>query len=136
MYCISLVLASVGVPLASQRQDSRAMACDPLLTALFAPAHPQLGRYEVCTSAAPLAVLAHPGWLVEMAQPLDALGTAGRFNRGRVARLYGGRRVQVARGWIRHGDELESVTLISPYPDVSLTRLMPGTLAIRHFVKL
>src|SRR6202040_3867225 len=47
------------------------------------------------------------------------------------ARLYGGTRVQVARGWIRTGDRFQSITRLSPYPDASLTHLLPGTMEIR-----
>jgi len=37
----------------------------------------------------------------------------------------------VARGWIEYGNRFESVTLLSPYPDATLTRLLPGTMVIR-----
>src|SRR5919198_161536 len=50
--------------------------------------------------------------------------------RAALSRLYGGRRPRVARGWRRRGDVFESVTLISPYPDASLSRLNPGTMVI------
>jgi hypothetical protein len=39
--------------------------------------------------------------------------------------------MRVARGWAERGDRFESVTLLSPYPDRTLTRLEPGTLVIR-----
>jgi hypothetical protein len=67
---------------------------------------------------------------VEALNPLDAFGAAGSYNRGALARLYGGSRVRVARGWAQRGDRFESVTLLSPYPDPSLTSLRPGTMAI------
>jgi hypothetical protein len=44
--------------------------------------------------------------------------------------------VQVARGWTRAGDRFESITRLSPYPDASLTRLLPGTLEIRFIAIL
>jgi hypothetical protein len=108
--------------------------CDSALAALYAPPHPQLGRYEVCTAGAPLDRMADPAWPREQMAPLDALGGAGRYDRAAVARLYGALRPTVARGWIRRGNELESVTLISPWPDRTATRLEPGTLIIRLII--
>ena len=71
------------------------------------------------------------GGSIEALEALDAFGTAGTYNRPALARLYGGTRVQVARGWTTSGRELESITRLSPYPDASLTHLLPGTLEIR-----
>ena len=116
-------------------------ACSPTLAALFAPAHAVLGRYEVCEESAGIdAVVAagRPEGLryssIEPSDPLDALGGAGNYDRSVVAQLYGGSRARVARGWRRDGDHFESVTLVSPYPDASLTRLLPGTLVIRWII--
>jgi len=115
-------------------------SCDPALTALFTPARPLLGHYEVCTSDEPLErVAAGSGDTAgtprfgasELVDPLDALGSAGSASRSRIAQLYGGQRVRVARGWVDHGDRFESVTILSPYPDQTLTRLLPGTLIVR-----
>ena len=114
--------------------DLRVLECDAVLAALFAPARPQLGRYEVCTTREPLTVLARPGWLTETLPPLDAFGGAGAYDRAALSRLYGGRRVIVARGWIEEGHRFEALTLISPHPDATLTRLLPGTLVIRHVI--
>src|SRR5688572_28721726 len=75
-------------------------ACEPALAVLWTPAHPQLGRYEVCTTARPLTEIASPNWEIELVPPLDAFGTAGAFDKAAVARLYGGRWPSVARGWI------------------------------------
>ena len=66
--------------------------------------------------------------------PVDAFGAAGPYDRAALSRLYGGRRVIVARGWTEHGNRFESITLISPHPDATLTGLMPGTLVIRHVI--
>jgi hypothetical protein len=113
-----------------------ALSCDPALTALFTPLHSNLGRYEVCTTADPLDRVAVPGpdgphyGPSEMLEPLEAFGTAGPYDRAAVARLYGGKRIRVARGWIERGDRFESITLLSPYPDATLTRLIPGTMVI------
>ena len=108
--------------------------CDPRLATLFAPARSELGRYEVCTSEAPLRELTDSGWTVEPVSPLDAFGSAGAYDRAAVSRLYGGQRPTVARGWRNRGGTLESVTLISPHPDPTLSRLEPGTLIIRLII--
>jgi hypothetical protein len=113
------------------------VSCDPVLTALFTPLRPVLGRYEVCTSEEPLdrvaadtagAPVFSPG---ELMDPLDAFGAAGSYSRSALAQLFTGRRVRVARGWVAEGDRFESITLLSPYPDGTLTRLLPGTMIIR-----
>jgi hypothetical protein len=88
-----------------------------------------MGTYEVCASPAPIQPL--NGGAIEALAPLDAFGDAGAYNRSALARLYGGSRVQVARGWTRVGNRFESITRLSPYPDPALTHLMPGTLEIR-----
>ena len=108
--------------------------CDPAFLALFTPPAPQLGTYEVCTSASALSELVPSGWLVETVAPADAFGSAGTYDRARLARLYGGRRATVARGHVQRAGYLESITLISPYPDPSLSELRPGTLIILHKV--
>jgi len=116
------------------------MICDPLLTALFTPPRPQLGRYEVCTTSEPLEAAgaqgAAPGEAVriEALEPLDAFGAAGPYNRATLVRLYGGTRVRIARRWQQRGGQFISETLLSPYPDVTLTRLNPGTMVIRFIV--
>ena len=116
------------------------MICDPALTALFTPLHPRVGRYEVCvTTDAIEEVIAdrsldgarHTYSGIETIEALEAFGTAGPYDRFAVARLYGGRRVRVAHGWREDGDRFESITLVSPHPDASLTHLMPGTMMIR-----
>jgi|SRR5262245_293351 len=103
--------------------------CDPAFTALFTPMRPHVGRYQVCTSEAPLD---EPD--AESIEALDAFGTAGTYDRARLARLYGGTRVRVARSWSENGREITSITRLSPYPDATLTRLLPGTMAIRFTV--
>lgn len=109
--------------------------CDPRLLAAWTPRHPQVGRYEVCTTARPIDEVARAGWTVEPRHPLDAFGAAGSYNRPAVLRLYGGRWPSVARGWIDEGGRFESVTLISPYPNRQLTALETGTLVIRYVVR-
>src|SRR5262245_5150942 len=113
------------------------LACDPGLTARFAPARPRVGRYEVCTSGDNLeTVMAADTEAgvhfapVEQVEALDAFG-AGAHDRVKLAQLYRGRRVSVSRGWRQRPGTFESVTLISPYPDASLEQVRAGTMAIR-----
>jgi hypothetical protein len=115
-----------------------ALDCDPALTRLFTPPHPQLGHYEVCTDADGIEKIVAEGGPrgphygpIEAAQALDAFGGAAPYDKSALARLYGGRGVKVARGWREDAGTFESVTLISPHPDASLTRLEPGTMVIR-----
>ena len=111
-----------------------ALTCDPALTRLFTPLHPQRGHYEVCTTPDAIEAIAADGvnyGPVETLLPSEAFGAAGPYDRSAVARLYGGRRASVARGWRQAGEHFESVTLVSPYPDASLTRLIQGTMVIR-----
>ena len=99
--------------------------CDPALTALFTPARPGLGRYEVCTTDQPLEGDA------EALEALDAFGAAGSYDRAALQFLYNGARVRVQHSWARSADGFVSTTRLSPYPDASLTRLRPGTMEIR-----
>ena len=108
-----------------------AAACDPAFAVLFTPRQPLLGRYEVCTDPRPLADIAQADWVIEALDPADAFGGAGAYDQPAVSRLYGGRRARVARSWTETGDRFEAVTLISPYPNATLTTLEPGTLIIR-----
>src|SRR5438477_386350 len=78
------------------------LSCNPALTALFTPRHAQTGQYEVCTTPEPLSDVARAGWTVgapEDASPLDAFGAAGSYDRSALARLYGGTRPRLIRGW-------------------------------------
>lgn len=112
------------------------LVCDPALTALFTPARPAVGRYEVCITEDTLdqvVAAAATGTRfgdAELLEPLDAFGAAGSYNRSALARLYGGKRVRVARGWRRTDGGIVSVTVLSPHPDAALTRLLPGTMII------
>lgn len=126
----SLTLAC-ATPAEAQPQDLR---CDTRLQALFTPPSAQAGRYEACISARPLAEVAPHGWPVRQQPALEALGSAGAYNRARVARLYGGRLALVARGLIEAEGRTESRVYISPYPDAELRRLVPGTLIIRFII--
>jgi hypothetical protein len=112
-----------------------------MFAALFAPARPTLGRYEVCAESRSIEeVMSAPAQLgyrftgPEPTDPLDAFGAAGSYDRSKVLRLYGGSRPKVSRGWRQDGNHFESITLISPHPDEALERLVPGTLVIRWII--
>lgn len=133
--CAGVKLVAASVVAAAQTATALGpLTCDERLTALFTPLRPQRGRYEVCTTARPLTSVADPGWAVELVGPLDALSQAGPYDRAAVAQLYGGRRAAVARGWVEHDGQFEAITLVSPYPNATLTALESGTLVIRYFL--
>jgi hypothetical protein len=138
IWTISMILAILA-PFqgAAATQEGFFAPCetDPVLTRLFTPVHPRLGRYEACSSGQPVAALAPRGWTIAGRSPLDAFGGVSIFfDRSKLTRLYGGRRANVARGWQLDGSRFESVILVSPYPDPTLTRLEPGTLVIRFLL--
>jgi hypothetical protein len=129
IYAITLILLVLSTGL----QPTASVACDATLTDLFAP-RPGLGRYEVCVSADQLDAARPEGMKygeIERLEPLDAFGRAGGYDRSKLVRLYGGRRVAVVRGWRQDAGRFASVTLLSPYPDAALTHLEPGTMIIR-----
>ena len=115
------------------------IVCDAALAVLFAPPRPVWGRYEVCTTARAIEDVIGSGDAhyqdIEAIGPLDAFGSGGAYERSRMSRLYGGTRAKVARGWQEDGDRFVSTTLISPYPDATLSRLLPGTMEIRWTVE-
>jgi hypothetical protein len=129
-----MILAATAAP---EALKPPAYACDPALATIFTPRRPQLGRYEVCTTSEPLDVVTAQSGpsdgpaAIDALEALDAFGAAGSYDRWRLARLYGGTRVRVARGWTAASDQFLSVTRLSPYPDASLTHLQPGTMEIR-----
>ena len=120
--------------------EGTAPPCVPnaALARLFTPPHPQKGQYAVCAVAESIDDLVSTGQTdgmhygaIEALEALEAFGGAGPYDRGALATLFGGTRVRVARGWVDGPHAHESVTLLSPYPDPTLTRLVPGTMAIR-----
>ena len=92
-----------------------------------------LGLDEVLVSVQddPALMRTPGGWEARWLLPVDVFGRSGEYDRSKLARLYGARRVQVARGpRIENGRVVESWTLVSPYPSATLDRLEPGTLRI------
>ena len=108
---------------------------------LFAPA-PHRSAYRAWVSpqgiqATLQQIVRDPGalhppgaWAIEAQIPYDAFGLSGSYNRWKVARLYRSRRAQVAHGPRLDQGQMESWTLIAPYPDASLERLETGTLIL------
>src|SRR5437868_1544520 len=105
-----MIAAMVPSPKGAVGLLAAALLCDPALTRLFTPLHPQVGTYEVCTDTRPLESLTTsaggsegPGHVqysaVEELEPLDAFGRTGTYDRAALVRLFGGRRVRVVRGW-------------------------------------
>jgi len=113
----------------------------PAYVSLFAPSAHQ-ASYRAYVSPAGLEatleqILADPGilrppgaWTRQAQVAYDAFGLSGGYNRWKVAGLYGGRRADVVRGPRLGQGQMESWTLITPYPDEALQRLEPGTLII------
>jgi hypothetical protein len=70
-------------------------------------------------------------WAVRRLEAAEAFGASGVYDETRLGRLFNGRRAYVSRGPVsRDNRVVASVTLISPYPDPTLSRLEPGTLVI------
>jgi len=76
--------------------------------------------------------LLHPpgAWSVNAVLAQDAFSQTGRYDRSKLARLYGALRAEVARGPRQSTDTTESWTLVSPYPSADMERLEPGTMLI------
>ncbi len=63
-----------------------------------------------------------------------AFGQEGSYDRARLARLFNGTRVTVVRGsFVRDGRRL-AYTLVSPFPDATLSRIAEGTMVIEFRV--
>jgi len=114
---------------------------------LFTPRHAPEGTYSAVVIDAPMetarplvmralgvpdAPTAGAGsWAVRRLEAGEAFGASAVYDETRLARLFNGRRAFVSRGPVLHdGEVVASVTLISPYPDPTLTRLEQGTLVI------
>jgi hypothetical protein len=134
MFLAVLCQASATLPIAGG-------VADPALTRLLTPASVAKGTYVVYRSDRPLRdVVAElsardpnppvGAWKPERRDALEAFEAASRAHRFRIAELYRGVHPVVARGSLMRGGQRTAYTLISPYPDASLTRLEPGTMII------
>ncbi|MBI3047911.1 MAG: hypothetical protein HYY76_06325 [Acidobacteria bacterium] len=135
-----VLLVAVAAPSA---QPAGAWREAPEFLPLFAPAGARGAAYRAYVSPADLdavlrglaadpALLRVPGaWRPLPLLPADAFGQTGRYDRGRLLRLYGATRARVARGaCLQNGRVREAWTLISPHPDPELRRLERGTLLL------
>jgi len=111
------------------------------LARIFTPLTASQGAYSVTTTDRAIADLAaalekcdavpvEGAWQVTRLEAHEAFGQAGIYDRLRLAQLFGGKRLEVVRGSLAHDGVREGYTLISPYPDPSLTVVNPGTLVI------
>lgn len=111
------------------------------LARIFTPLAAPAGAYTVTTTARPIADLtaalkacdpapAAGAWQVTRLEAHEAFGQAGIYDRLRLAQLFGGKRLDVVRGSLARDGARDGYTLISPYPDASLTAVNPGTLVI------
>jgi hypothetical protein len=111
----------------------------PAHVRLFAPqAHQSEYRAFVSDSALDEVLRrirgAQPGppgaWRPESVSALDAFGGSGSYNRFQLVRLYLGTRPRTAYGPWSALAGLETWTLVSPYPNVALDAVEPGTLLL------
>ena len=111
------------------------------LARIFTPLTAPADAYAVTTTSRQIADLAaalkacdpapvEGAWQVTRLEAHDAFGQAGIYDRLRLAQLFGGRRLDVVRGSLARDGARDGYTLISPYPDASLTAVNPGTLVI------
>ena len=114
---------------------------DEALTRRFTPGSVARGTYVVYRSERRVSDLAaelkaqdlapsQGAWKPERQDALEAFDGASRADRFRIAELYVGIHPFVARGSLVRDGRRRAYTLISPYPDATLTRLEPGTLVI------
>jgi hypothetical protein len=132
--CVFLMwAASAGSGTAAARQNGIWRAAPEYLP-LAAPAGERRGAYRTYVSALGIDEVLRQlgtGWPAKPVSPFDAFGPAGRYDRFKLARLYGSSQPRVARGPRPSADVVtEAWTLISPYPEPAMARLQPGTLLI------
>lgn len=115
---------------------------DRALERQFTPIAAPDGAYEVSTVETSITELAAalksldgaptPGaWQVTHPEAHEAFGQAGIYDRFKLAELFGGQRLSVVRGSLAAGGYRTAYTLISPYPDGTLSRVVHGTMVIQ-----
>jgi hypothetical protein len=130
------VAAATSVPLGTP---------DAALTRLFTPLSVPPGMYLVYRSSEAIETLtarlraldpapAAGAWESTRPEAHGAFGQEGPYDRDRLARLFNGKRVTLVRGSLVHQRQHVAYTLISPYPDATLSRIMEGTMVIEFRV--
>ena len=128
--------AATGVPLGTP---------DPALTRLFTPLSVPPGTYLAYRSSETIEALtarlraldpapALGAWEPSRPEANGAFGQEGAYDRARLARLFNGKRVTVVRGSLVQNGQRLAFTLVSPYPDPTLSHLVDGTMAIEFRV--
>lgn len=118
---------------------------DEALTRLFTPRAVPAGMYFVYRSARPLEAIVADlraqdpvpsagAWQPTRPEAHGAFGQEGIYDRARLARLFNGKRVTVVRGSIRREGRTVAYTLISPYPDPTISAILDGTMVIEFHV--
>jgi hypothetical protein len=114
---------------------------DAALTRLFTPPSAPPGTCVVYRSSEPFEVVVArlraldpapaPGaWEVTRPEAGGAFGQEGPYDRSRLARLFNGRRVALARGSLVVDGQRLAYTVIAPHPDATLSSVVDGTLVI------
>lgn len=117
----------------------------PALTRLFTPVAVPPGTYVVYTSAETIETLttrlraldpspAAGAWEPIRPEAHGAFGQEGLYDRARLARLFNGKRATVVRGSLVQDGQRLAYTLVSPYPDATLSRIVEGTMVIEFKV--
>ena len=128
--------AAAGVPLGTS---------DAALTRLFTPLSVPPGTCLVYRSSETIEALsarlraldlapASGAWEPSRPEAHGAFGQEGVYDRARLARLFNGRRVTVVRGSLVLNGQRRAYTLVSPYPDPTLSRIVDGTMVIEFLV--
>jgi hypothetical protein len=118
---------------------------DPALTRLFTPLAVPPGMYVVYRSSEPIETLTEklraldpapsPGaWKPSRPEAHVAFGQEGNYDRARLARLFNGTRVSLVRGSLVEGGKRVAYTLVSPFPDPTLSRIVEETMVIEFRV--
>lgn len=135
-YVVLLLIAAAAVPLGTP---------NPALTRLFTPLAVPPGTYVVSTSTETIETLTArlreqapspaPGaWVPSRPEAYAAFGQEGLYDRARLARLFNGKRVTVVRGSLTQQGQRLAYTLVSPYPDHTLSQIVEGTMVIEFRV--
>jgi len=120
---------------------------DRELTRLFTPLAAPPGTYVVYRSTEPIATLTErlraldpapaPGaWKPSRPEAHVAFGQEGSYDRARLARLFNGMRVTVVRGSLLQDGQRVAYTLVSPFPDAALSRIVEATMVIEFKIPL